>query len=33
VPTWIVDADYDEALQRENTEFMVGKIPNASLLL
>jgi pimeloyl-ACP methyl ester carboxylesterase len=31
--TWIVDADHDEALQRENTEFMVGEIPDAGLLL
>jgi pimeloyl-ACP methyl ester carboxylesterase len=33
VPTWIVDADHDEAIKRENTEFMAGAIPNAGLLL
>jgi pimeloyl-ACP methyl ester carboxylesterase len=33
VPTWIVDADHDEAIKRENTEFMAGEIPNAGLLL
>jgi pimeloyl-ACP methyl ester carboxylesterase len=33
VPTWIVDADHDEAIHRENTEFMAGAIPNAGLLL
>jgi pimeloyl-ACP methyl ester carboxylesterase len=33
VPTWIVDADHDEAIQRENTEFMAARIPNAGLLL
>jgi|SRR5580692_10189347 pimeloyl-ACP methyl ester carboxylesterase len=32
-PTWIVDADRDEAIQRENTEFMAAQIPNAGLLL
>jgi pimeloyl-ACP methyl ester carboxylesterase len=33
VPTWIVDADHDEAIKRENTEFMAAAIPNAGLLL
>ena len=33
VPTWIVDADHDEAINRENTEFMAANIPNAGLLL
>ena len=33
VPTWIVDADHDEAIKRENTEFMANEIPNAGLLL
>jgi pimeloyl-ACP methyl ester carboxylesterase len=33
VPTWIVDADHDEAIKRTNTEFMAASIPNAGLLL
>jgi pimeloyl-ACP methyl ester carboxylesterase len=33
VPTWIVDADHDEAIRRENTEFMAATIPGAGLLL
>ena len=33
VPVWIVDADHDEAIKRENTEFMASAIPNAGLLL
>ena len=33
VPVWIVDADHDEAIKRENTEFMASQIPNAGLLL
>jgi pimeloyl-ACP methyl ester carboxylesterase len=33
VPTWIDDADHDEAIKRENTEFMAANIPNAGLLL
>jgi non-heme chloroperoxidase len=33
VPTWIVDADHDEAIRRENTEFMAAQIPNAGLLI
>ncbi len=33
VPTWIVDGDRDEAIKRENTEFMAANIPNAGLLI
>ena len=33
VPTWIVDADHDEAIKRANTEFMANEIPNTGLLL
>ena len=33
VPTWIVDGDHDEAIKRENTEFMAASIPDAGLLL
>jgi pimeloyl-ACP methyl ester carboxylesterase len=33
VPTWIVDGDRDEAIKRENTEFMAASIPNAGLLI
>jgi pimeloyl-ACP methyl ester carboxylesterase len=33
VPTWIVDADHDEAIKRENTEFMAANIPGAGLLI
>src|SRR5580704_7219207 len=33
VPTWIVDADHDEAIKRENTLFMAANIPGAGLLL
>jgi pimeloyl-ACP methyl ester carboxylesterase len=33
VPIWIVDADHDEAIKRENTEFMAANIPGAGLLL
>ena len=33
VPVWIVDADHDEAIKRENTELMASQIPNAGLLL
>ena len=33
VPTWIVDADHDEAIERTNTELMAGAIPKAGLLL
>ncbi|MDR3553835.1 MAG: alpha/beta hydrolase [Syntrophobacteraceae bacterium] len=33
VPTWIVDGDHDEAIKRENTEFMATHIPGAGLLI
>ncbi len=33
VPVWIVDADHDEAIKRENTEFMAANIPEAGLLI
>ena len=33
VTTWIVDADHDEAIKRENTEFMAAHIPGAGLLI
>jgi pimeloyl-ACP methyl ester carboxylesterase len=33
VPTWIVDGDRDEAIKRENTEFMAANIPGAGLLI
>jgi pimeloyl-ACP methyl ester carboxylesterase len=33
VPTWIVDADHDEAIKRENTLFMVDNIPDSGLLI
>jgi pimeloyl-ACP methyl ester carboxylesterase len=33
VPTWIVDADHDEAIKRENTEYMAKMIPNSGFLL
>jgi pimeloyl-ACP methyl ester carboxylesterase len=33
IPTWIVDADHDEAIKRENTEFMAASIPEAGLLI
>ncbi len=33
VPVLIVDADHDEAIKRENTEFMAREIPNAGLAL
>ncbi len=33
VPTWIVDGDRDEAIKRENTEFMAANVPNAGLLI
>src|SRR5262249_4207964 len=32
-PVWIVDGDHDEAIKRENTEFMAANIPGAGLLL
>jgi len=33
VPTWIVDGDHDEAIKRENTQFMAANIPGAGLLI
>jgi pimeloyl-ACP methyl ester carboxylesterase len=33
VPTWIVDADHDEAIERANTLFMADAIPGAGLLI
>ncbi|HEX4051128.1 MAG TPA: alpha/beta hydrolase [Steroidobacteraceae bacterium] len=33
VPTWIVDADHDEAIKRANTLFMADHIPGSGLLL
>jgi pimeloyl-ACP methyl ester carboxylesterase len=33
VPTWIVDADHDEAIERANTLFMFDNIPDAGLLI
>jgi pimeloyl-ACP methyl ester carboxylesterase len=33
VPTWIVDADHDEAIKRENTLFMADSIPGSGLLI
>ena len=33
VPTWIVAGDRDEAIKRENTEYMAKTIPNAGLLV
>jgi pimeloyl-ACP methyl ester carboxylesterase len=33
VPTWIVDGDHDEAIKRQNAEFMAANIPGAGLLL
>lgn len=33
VPVLIADGDHDEAIKRENTEFMAREIPNAGLLL
>lgn len=33
VPTWIVDADHDEAIKRDNTLFMADNIPNSGLLV
>ena len=32
-PTWIVDGDHDEAIKRENTEFMVAQIAASGLVL
>jgi pimeloyl-ACP methyl ester carboxylesterase len=33
IPVWIVDGDHDEAIKRENTEYMAKEIPNAGLLV
>ena len=33
VPTWIVDADHDEAIKRENTLYMADHIPHGCLLI
>ncbi len=33
VPTWIVDADHDEAIVRQNTLFLADHIPGSGLLL
>ena len=33
VPVLIADGDHDEAIKRENIEFMANEIPNAGLLL
>jgi pimeloyl-ACP methyl ester carboxylesterase len=33
VPTWIVDADHDEAIKRENTDYMASMIPGAGELI
>jgi pimeloyl-ACP methyl ester carboxylesterase len=33
VPTWIVDADHDEAIKRENTDYMASQIPGAGELI
>ena len=33
VPTWIVDADHDEAIKRENTLFMADHISDSGLLI
>lgn len=32
-PTWIADADHDEAIKRENTEYMATQIPGSGLLI
>jgi pimeloyl-ACP methyl ester carboxylesterase len=32
-PTWIVDADHDEAIKRTNTLFMADQIPGSGLLI
>jgi pimeloyl-ACP methyl ester carboxylesterase len=33
VPTWIVDADHDEAIERDNTLFMADHITGSGLLI
>ncbi|HTY54564.1 MAG TPA: alpha/beta hydrolase, partial [Candidatus Binataceae bacterium] len=32
-PTWIVDADHDEAIKRENTDHMARLIPGCGELI
>jgi pimeloyl-ACP methyl ester carboxylesterase len=32
-PTWIVDADHDEAIKRADTLFLADQIPNSGLLI
>ncbi len=32
-PTWIVDADHDEAIMRENTDYMASLVPGAGELI
>jgi pimeloyl-ACP methyl ester carboxylesterase len=32
-PTWIVDADHDEAIKRDSTLFMADHIPGSGLLI
>jgi pimeloyl-ACP methyl ester carboxylesterase len=32
-PTWIVDADHEEAIKRDNTLFMADQIPDSGLLI
>jgi pimeloyl-ACP methyl ester carboxylesterase len=33
VPTWVVDGDHDEVIDRKNTDFMAANIPNARELI
>jgi pimeloyl-ACP methyl ester carboxylesterase len=33
VPTWIVDGDHDEAIKRQNTDYMASLIPGAGELI
>jgi pimeloyl-ACP methyl ester carboxylesterase len=33
VPVWIVDADHDEVIRRDNTLFMADHVPGACLLI
>ena len=32
-PTWIVDGDHDEAIKRDNTEFLADHIPGSGLMI
>lgn len=32
-PTWIVDGDHEEAIKRDNTEYMAARIPGSGLLI